>query len=53
MEYDRGLLTGASLLAMFVLIAAGGTLYLNRALRVAAEQRVSFVNRVSHELKSP
>jgi signal transduction histidine kinase len=52
-EYDRGVLAGTALLAVLVLMAAAvAFFYLNRALKVA-EQRVSFVNRVSHELKSP
>ena len=52
-DYDRGVLAGTVLLAVLVLMAAAlAFFYLNRALKVA-EQRVSFVNRVSHELKSP
>jgi signal transduction histidine kinase len=51
--YRRDLLAGAAGLALLVLIAgATVTITLHRALRLA-EQRVSFVNRVSHELKTP
>ena len=51
--YRRDLLAGAAGLALLVALAgAVATLALHRALRLA-EQRVSFVNRVSHELKTP
>jgi signal transduction histidine kinase len=51
--YRRDLLAGAAGLAVLVLLAgATVTITLHRALRLA-EQRVSFVNRVSHELKTP
>jgi signal transduction histidine kinase len=51
--YRRDLLAGAVGLALLVLLAGAiATLTLHRALRLA-EQRVSFVNRVSHELKTP
>ncbi|HQZ27395.1 MAG TPA: HAMP domain-containing sensor histidine kinase [Verrucomicrobiales bacterium] len=52
-EYDRNILFGAIFLAL-LLAAAGGlaTASLHRALRLA-ERRVSFVNQVSHELKTP
>ena len=53
MTYRRDLLAGAVGLALLVLLAGAiATLTLHRALRLA-EQRVSFVNRVSHELKTP
>lgn len=52
-SYDQGLLTGTAALALFIALAGGfGAWHLARALRLA-EQRVSFVNRVSHELKTP
>lgn len=52
-EYDLGIVVTAALLALVVALAGGiAFLHLNRALRLA-EQRVSFVNQVSHELKSP
>lgn len=51
--YRRDLLAGAVGLALLVLLAGAiATIALHRALRLA-EQRVSFVNRVSHELKTP
>lgn len=51
--YDLGIITGTIFLSLLVLIAGAiATLTLHRALRLA-EQRVSFVNRVSHELKTP
>jgi len=51
--YRRDLLAGAAGLALLVLLAGTTiTITLHRALRLA-EQRVSFVNRVSHELKTP
>nr|MBP6603978.1 HAMP domain-containing histidine kinase [Verrucomicrobiales bacterium] len=52
-EYDRNILFGAVFLAL-LLAAAGGlaSTSLHRALRLA-ERRVSFVNQVSHELKTP
>jgi signal transduction histidine kinase len=51
--HRRDLLAGAAGLALLVLLAGAiATLTLHRALRLA-EQRVSFVNRVSHELKTP
>lgn len=52
-EYDRDLLFAAGLLAFLVALAGFiAFFYLNRALRLA-ERRVSFVNQVSHELKTP
>lgn len=52
-EYDRDILFAAGLSAFLVALAGGiAFLYLNRALRLA-EHRVSFVNQVSHELKTP
>lgn len=51
--YRRDLLAGTAGLALLVLLAGAiATIALHRALRLA-EQRVSFVNRVSHELKTP
>ena len=51
--YRRDLLAGAAGLALLILLTGAiATLTLHRALRLA-EQRVSFVNRVSHELKTP
>jgi len=51
--YDLGIITGTIFLSLLVLLAGAiATLTLHRALRLA-EQRVSFVNRVSHELKTP
>jgi signal transduction histidine kinase len=52
-SHDFPVLSGAALLA-FILAASGFGLYQyqNRALKLAAE-RVSFVNRVSHELGTP
>ncbi len=52
-DYDRDILFAAGLLAFLVALAGViAFLYLNRALRLA-ERRVSFVNQVSHELKTP
>ncbi len=52
-EYDRDILFAAGLLAFLVALAGCiAFFYLNRALRLA-EHRVSFVNQVSHELKTP
>ncbi|MEQ1839106.1 MAG: HAMP domain-containing sensor histidine kinase [Verrucomicrobiales bacterium] len=52
-EYDRRILFSSALLAGFVALAGGiSFFYLNRALRLA-ERRVSFVNQISHELKTP
>src|SRR5690606_9525867 len=52
-EHDPGLLAGSILLAFAVALGGGlAFVHLHRALRLA-EQRVSFVNQVSHELKTP
>ena len=52
-SYDQGRLAGSAALALFIALVGGfGSWHLGRALRLA-EQRVSFVNRVSHELKTP
>ena len=52
-EYNSGILAGTGLLALLVALAGGVSFfYLNRALCLA-ERRVSFVNHVTHELKTP
>lgn len=51
--WRRDFLAGSIVLALLVLLVGTiATLSIGRALRLA-EQRVSFVNRVSHELKTP
>jgi len=52
-EYDQDIFFSSGLLAFLVALAGViAFFYFNRALRLA-ERRVSFVNQVSHELKTP
>ncbi len=52
-RYDAAVLSGSSALAVLVVLLAAAVFWSQKLTLRLAEQRVSFVNRVSHELRSP
>ncbi|HUF60627.1 MAG TPA: HAMP domain-containing sensor histidine kinase [Verrucomicrobiales bacterium] len=52
-RYDAAVLTGSSALALLVALLAAAVFWSQKRAISLTEQRVSFVNRVSHELRSP